>query len=258
MEIFERTFDNASIDYDKIRPIYIKEIYDDIFNYKQINSESHVLEIGMGTGKATQPILDTKCHFIGIEPGKHLADLAKKRFQKYENFSLYNCTLQDFVYSNESFDFIYAATAFHWITEEYGYKRVYKLLKNGGIFARFAYHAGIDKGRKVLTTEIQELYSKYMYKTTRSEEYCEDDARKIAEMANEYGFVDVKYKLYYLTKDFTANEYMALLRTYPDHMAIDKSNREKLFNGIYSAINRNGGILTVNYTMDLELARKPY
>ena len=51
---------------------------------------------------------------------------------------------------------------------------------------------------------------------------------------------------------------MNILRTYPDHMRIDKADRKNLFEGIYSAINNHGGIMTVHYTMDLELARKPY
>ena len=57
-----------------------------------------MLEIGMGTGKAAQPILDTHCHFVGIEPGENLAALAKERFRKYVNFSLYNQTLDHYGY----------------------------------------------------------------------------------------------------------------------------------------------------------------
>lgn len=68
---FEKTFDNAAIDYDKSRPMYVKEIYEDIYHYKPINQDSHVLEIGMGTGKATQSILDTHSRFVGIEPGEN-------------------------------------------------------------------------------------------------------------------------------------------------------------------------------------------
>lgn len=39
-------------------------------------------------------------------------------------------------------------------------------------------------------------------------------------------------------------------------MAIGETNRKKLFDGIHSAINNNGGVITLYYTMDLELARK--
>lgn len=258
MTTFEKTFEYASSDYDKSRPTYIKEIYEDIFHYKPINSDSHVLEIGLGTGKASRPILDTQCHFIGIEPGEQLSDLARKRYQAYANFSLFNQTLQEFVSSDKSFDLIYAATAFHWIPEEYGYNRVFNLLKPGGAFARFAYHAGADKGREAMTEEIQEIYSRYLHLKERPKEYTTEDAKKIAEIACQYGFSDTTYRLYSVTKDFTADEYMALLRTYPNHMKVGESDRKMLFKGIHSAINNHGGIITVYYAMDLELARKPY
>lgn len=170
---------------------------------------------------------------------------------------LFNQTLQDFASPDEAFDLIYAAAAFHWIPEEYGYNRVFNLIKPGGAFARFAYHAGVDKGREAMTEEIQKIYSKYLHPKKRSHEFGTDDARKIAEIACQYGFSDTVYRLYYVTKDFTADEYMALLRTYPDHMKVEESTRKKFFEGIHSAIKNHGGIITVYYTMDLELARKP-
>lgn len=133
---------------------------------------------------------------------------------------------------------------------------VYELLKDGGVFARFAYHAGQDKRRKVLTLEMQDIYKKYLNYKDEAKEYCEDEAKKLAQIAEKYGFVDTKYNLFYMTKDFTADEYMGLLKTYPDHMKIEKTIKEKLFNGIHTAINKNGGVITVYYTIDLEMARK--
>lgn len=253
---FERNFDNEAVNYEKSRPLYPQKIYDDIFDYQRIDSNSRVLEIGIGTGKAAKPILDTQCRFIGIEPGQHLADLAKNKFYRNKNFTIRNQMLQDFVCPEETFDLIYAATAFHWIPEEYGYPRVYQLLKSGGAFARFAYHAGPDKGRGALTDEIQALYRRYMRQEGPPIEFSGADAKKLADKALAYGFVDVKYMLYHTTKDFTADEYISLLRTYPNHMEIESTAREKLFDGIFHAIVDNGGTITVYYTMDLELARK--
>lgn len=253
---YERTFDNATTDYDESRPFYVDELYDDIFRYKSIDSSSKVLEIGIGTGKATLPILESSCQLTAIEPGERLAEFSKERFQGYRNFALYNQTLQEYKCPSETFDLIYAATSFHWIPEEYGYKRVYELLKKGGVFARFGYHAGKDKKRETLTAEIQEVYEKNMNVTGEPKEYCEEDAKELAEIAPKYGFVDTEYKLYHWTKDFSADEYMKLLRTYPNHMALEQANREKLFEGIHNAINRNGGEITIYYTMDLHLGRK--
>lgn len=253
---FERTFDNTAVGYDRSRPAYPEELYQDIFEYGKIGAKSNVLEIGLGTGKATEPILKTGCRLVGIEPGENLAGLAKEKFKNDRNFLLYTNTLQDYACPAEFFDFIYSATAFHWIPEEYGYKRVYELLRSGGVFARFAYHAGPDKERKMLTDEIQKLYALYLNATQSPKAFSEEDAVKIAEIAGRYGFIDLKYRLYELTKDFTADEYMELLRTYPNHMALEPCTREKLFKGIHSAINNHGGVISVYYTVDLELARK--
>lgn len=256
MEEFEKTFDHFAQAYDSSRPMYVTELFKDLFAYSAINSESHVLEIGMGTGKASEAILNSGCHLVGLEPGIHLAEVANKKFQKYPNLSIVNATFQDYECCNEYFDLIYAATAFHWIPEEYGYRRVYELLKHGGTFARFAYHAGADKKRKELTAQIQECYRKYTPWGDEAKEYSEEDAKKLAQIARKYGFTDIEHRMYYFTKDFTADEYMGLLRTYPDHMKIEEVNRRKLFQEIHCAIVRNGGVITVYYTMDLELARK--
>lgn len=256
MTDFERTFDDTAVGYDRSRPGYPEELYQDIFKYRKIDAQSNVLEIGLGTGKATKPFLETGCQLVGIEPGEKLASLAMEKFKNFRDFSLHTNTLQEYVCPPEAFDLIYSATAFHWIPEEYGYKRVYELLKPGGVFARFAYHAGPDKERKALADDIQKLYGEYMHATQAPKLFCEKDAEKLAEIASKYGFVDVKYSLYQITKDFTADEYTELLKTYPDHMKLEQSAREKLFKGIHSAINSHGGIITVYYTMDLELARK--
>lgn len=253
---FERTFDNSILDYENTRPTYVKELYDDIFKYKEINTDSNVLEIGIGTGIATLPILEKECQLAAVEPGENLTEFVREKYKNYGNFSLYNQTLQEYESPEGVFDFIYAATAFHWIPEEYGYKRVYELLKNGGAFARFAYHAGKDKSRESLASKMQEIYKTYMNANREPKEYSKEDAQSLAEIAGKYGFEDIDYKLYQLTKDFTADEYMKLLRTYPDHMSLEPMKREMLFHEIYNAINEYGGIITVYYTMDLQLARK--
>ena len=254
---FERTFDNTAENYDNVRPTYVSEIYEDIFTYKPINKNSNVLEIGMGSGKATSTFLESGCNMIGIEPGENLAKLALERYKNYANFTAVCTTFQEFDCSDASFDLIYAATAFHWIPEDFGYKRVFQLLKSGGVFARFAYHAVGDKTRKSLNEEIRALYAKYMDSSGKNKEFSEADAKNIADIANSYGFINTLYKLYETTKDFTADEYVKLLETYPDHMRLDINDRDKLFSGIHSAIDNNGGILTMHYLMDLELAAKP-
>ena len=49
---FEKTFDSAAEEYDKIRPSYLPAIYEDILQYQPLNADSNTLEIGIGSGIA--------------------------------------------------------------------------------------------------------------------------------------------------------------------------------------------------------------
>lgn len=51
----EWTFDTEAKRYEEMRPGYVSELYDDIFNYVSINEDSNVMEIGIGGGQATLP-----------------------------------------------------------------------------------------------------------------------------------------------------------------------------------------------------------
>ena len=214
---FEQTFDAAALDYDSSRPLYPAALYTDLLRHVPLTAQSCVLEIGLGTGKASEPILRTGCSLTGLEPGSNLAVLAAERLKGYANLSLLNCTLQDYAGEGAPFDLIYAATAFHWIPEEYGYRRVFKLLREGGSFARFAYHAGGDRSRPQLAQQIEGLYQQYMRKGDKPspppKEFGREDAEALAAVALRYGFVEPRSFLYQMTKDFSVEEYLALLRT---------------------------------------------
>lgn len=255
---FQRNFDDRAADYDAARPDYPADLYRDLLRYQPLGPGSRALEIGLGTGKASGPVLATGCRLVGLEPGESLLVLARERLGEPDNLALHGSTLQDFACGDGAFDLIYAATAFHWIPEEYGYKRVYGLLRPGGAFARFAYHAGPDRERHELTGEVYELYRRFM--RGGKGEYrplTRADGPRLLALPERYGFTETEFLLYEFTKDFTAGDYMGLLRTYPDHMALEPSDRQGLFDGIYDAIERHGGVMTVYYTVDMELARKP-
>lgn len=253
----ETTFNSVCTEYDKWRPHYVKELYDDIFDVKEINLSSNVLEVGIGTGQATLPILKTGCSLTAIELGDQLAEFSKHKFKDYDKFNVKNFAFQDFECPPNSFDLIFSATAFHWIPEDIGYTKVFDILKSGGVFARFANHPYKDKKRNNIHIEFENIYEKYMPGSLGRDEYSEENAKNIADIAYKYGFIDVSYRLYHRTRTFTADEYTSLLGTYSDHIAIEQRTRMKFFDEIREVINDNGGIITMYDTIDLQLARKP-
>ena len=249
-------FDSVYRTYDKVRPEYPYTMFEKIFEYKDITPGSRVFEIGIGTGKAVQPFIDLNCIVASVEPGKKMCNFLRKKYADYEDFSCYNMTFSKYMGMNETFDLIYSATALHHLPEEETYTKIYKLLKKGGALARFAYHAGEDTARPRLMFEIRQLYKEYMNSTDDYRGYTVSDAKQVSVIAPKYGFTDIHMEIFNFSKDYTADEYIKLLSTYPDHAEIEEEKRKDFFKKIKKAIKNHGGIITVEYMLDLHLARK--
>ena len=123
------SFNGAAETYDKMRPGYVPELYREIFRYRPVTTQSKVLEIGVGTGQATRPILETGCTLTAVEPGDKLAHTCEEKFRAYPNFSVENTTFEAFSPPEGSFDLIFAATSFHWVLTEVGYPKVLRLFE---------------------------------------------------------------------------------------------------------------------------------
>ena len=257
----EWTFDTVASTYEKLRPGYNGELYKMLFDYIPIDKSSDVVEIGIGGGQATLPVLKTGCKLTAVEYGEQFSALCRDKFKDYLDFNVITNKFENVDFENDAYDLVYSASAFHWIPEEIGYKNVFAMLKKGGVFARFANHPYRDKGNPALSAEIDEIYDNYYnkYHNKKRElltEYSEKQAADRSMIAENYGFTDIRYALFYRERVFTAKEYIKLLGTYSDHISIEETIRTKFFSAIEKAINEHGGTITIYDTMDLQLARK--
>lgn len=259
----EWTFDTVASTYEKLRPGYVEALYQRLFEYIPIDASSRVLEVGIGAGQATPPVLQTLCRLTAVEYGENFSQLCREKFKAYPNFSVITGKFEHQDYEPDAYDLVYSASAFHWVPEEIGYTKVFSMLRKGGAFARFANHPYRDKDNPALSEEIDKIYGQYYYKFHSSKkqetpkEFTWQEAKARAEIAQKYGFVDICWELFTRTRTFSPKEYVALLGTYSDHIAIEPTQRKEFFDRIEEAICDYGGKLTIYDTIDLQLARKP-
>lgn len=250
------TFNEDVLNYDKMRPTYVMELYENIIQFSNLDSNKNALEIGIGTGQATLPFLNTGCNLTAVELGENMAKFSKEKFAKFHNFDVINSDFESANLKKDDYDLIYSATAFHWIPQEVGYTKVFNLLKSGGVMALFWNH--VSRTDADLDFAIQEVYNKY--KSTNESlihKFSEEKCLEIAETIKKYGFVDVGYKLYYQTRLFDAPKYLSLLNTNSDHRARPEETRILIENELSNVINNFGGKIEKKDTIDLYLARKP-
>ena len=73
-----KVFDTIPEQFDRFRPRYCPALFEDLIAYAGIGPGKTVLELGPGTGQATDPILNTGCDYHAIELGEHLYQKMKE------------------------------------------------------------------------------------------------------------------------------------------------------------------------------------
>ena len=142
-----------------------------------------------------------------------------------------------------------------------GYPKVFSLLKEGGIFAQFANHPDPYIENPELGPELSRLYDKYFYSFCKNKKikfsgFTEEKAKVTTETAKKYGFQDCRYFLFRRIRTFSAKEYIGLLSTYSDHIALKEPIRTEFFSNIEEVINNHGGAIKIRDTLELQLSTK--
>jgi len=252
---FRKIFDQIPEQFDRFRPRYCDELFGDLIEYAQLRPGKSALEVGPGTGQATEPILKTGCSYLAVELGENFTAFMSNKFSDFANFSIINANFETHDFGNNRFDLLYAATAFHWIPEDIGYPKAYELLKSGGTFAIFTMRPDMRPGGgytdEPLYTKIQEVYAAYYHPEMENKWEVDSDARE------KYGFVHLERHEYRKTREYSADDYVSLLGTNSGHMTLQEPNKSKFFEGIRNVVMDAGNTITLHDKVILMLARKP-
>ncbi len=251
---FRTVFDSIPEQFEQWRPRYCDELFVDLIEYAKLDSGKTVLEVGPGTGQATEPILKTGCSYTAIELSEIFVTFMKEKFGYYNNFQIVNADFETCDFGNNRFDLVFSAAAFQWIPEKIGYPKAYEILKRGGAFAMFMMRPDIQPGGgytdEPLYSKIQEVYAKYFRPETEYKCKLDYDARE------KYGFIDLERREYRKTREYSADDYVSLISTHADHITLKEPYKEKFYSGIREVIFNSGNKITLYDKITMYLARK--
>lgn len=250
------TFNEDAQNYDTYRPTYPKELFLDIIQYSDISLGKNALEIGVGTGQATEPILNNGCNVKAIELGNNLAQYVKNKFRDYENFSVINEDFIEYPIEEEYFDLVYCATAFHWLPEKVAFEKVKNILKSNGTIALFWNHPFPNRQDDISNIASRKIYNKYRPTDKEIIEFNQNNCTKHINELDKYGFKDITCKLYHRKRTLTSEQYIGLLNTYSDHRALPTELKNSFERDMKASIDEIGGMINIYDTVDLYLARK--
>ena len=249
---FRKIFDTIPEEFDKYRPRYSPELFADLIKYAAIGEDKSVLEIGPGTGQATDPILSSGCDYNAIELGEHLYAKMCEKYGDRPNFHIVNDDFITHDFGEQKFDMIYSAATIQWIPEEIAFSKTFDLLKPGGTLAMMLVRGDYKTPNEELYNEIQQYYSEYY----KPETLYTHGSFKYTNAPN-YGYIDFEKREFYGQRVFTADEYVAYCGTHCDHLVIPEPYKTKLFEGLRNAVLAAGNRIVFSDTYILYLAKKP-
>ena len=244
-------FDLASDYYDKFRPSYPQELINCIITQTGIDANSKILEIGAGSGKATELFVNKGFNMYCIEPGENLAAVALKKLGSTNLVEYCTCRLEDWNEKKEYFDLAISAQAFHWVPKPIGFLKCASTLKSKGFIGLFwnlylTYNEPIDV----------ELSETGMF-LLQSEASCEERIKShIEEIKSSDCFNDAVVYRFPWSQRYTTDEYIGFMKTCNGYLGASKNDRQSAEVKVREIINRYGGFIVRQYLCVLFLARK--
>ncbi len=221
------TFNTAAMLYEDVRPGYPDELIQDVVGLSGLSDHSRILEVGCGTGKATQPFAERGYELVCLDIGADLIAVATEKLKKFPNVSFIEQTFEEWA-SDGEFDLIISATAFHWVDPKVRYLKASEVLKSRGFLAVFSnQHIRKDEG---FFAESQRLYDKYYAPLTTS------DPTHATNFPGVEAFQDPIKRVYPWSQTYSSEQYIKLLGTYSGHIALPEKNKRLLFEGIANLI----------------------
>lgn len=241
LKALRETFDTSAEWYDRARPDYPTELFEDLIAIAALRSEHRLLEVGCGTGKATRPLAERGFHLVALELGENLARVARRNLADYPNVEVVNSTFEEWESREAAFDLIYAATSWHWVDQTVRYSKAAHLLRPNGSLAFWSATHAFPQGFDPFFTEIQEVYNEIgeshdgdAWPPAPPEE-IEDDSEEIRATGL---FQEVVVRRYVWEFTYSAEEYIGLLETFSGHIAMAPEKRARLYEEIRQRIAR--------------------
>ncbi|WBO61917.1 class I SAM-dependent methyltransferase [Streptomyces camelliae] len=255
-----RTFDEDAELYDRARPGYPPELYDDLAELAGAVPGSRVLEVGCGTGQATVPLAGRGCRITAVEAGPGMAAVARRNLAGAAEVEVVTAEFESWPLPQEPFDVVVSATAFHWIDPAVRMARAADALRPGGALAvvRGQHVAG---GTEEFFSEVQRCYERFDPNTPpglRLPAAADvDNSDHAEEVARSGRFATTVFRRYERDLTYTTAEYLDLLRTFSGHRALPEAARNGLLDCIAALLDgRYGGRVTRRSLIELGVSQR--
>ncbi|MFH1780107.1 MAG: class I SAM-dependent methyltransferase [Candidatus Micrarchaeota archaeon] len=232
----KKSFGKISELYDEVRLDYPEELILDVIAMSNLSPKAKILEVGIGTGKATKAFAEKGYNLTALDVDKAQILVAKKNLLEFSSIEYVVCAFEDYLPRNK-FDLVFAAQTFHWIKPELRHKKVHVCLKIGGYLAVFS---NFPSATTKLEFEMRKLYAecpgfnKVDYATLNV----------LQEQLENSGFFEkVERRMYKRDIVYTREKYLGLVNSFSWISTLPELKKELLFEKVNELLGDNVSLL---------------
>jgi SAM-dependent methyltransferase len=251
------TFDRAPELYDRGRPPYPAEIFDDLAALAHLPAGAAVVEIGCGPGRASRMLAAKGCRLTCLELGPRMAEVARRNLAAYPDARVITSSFEAWDAAGARFDMVFAASSWHWLDLDTRYAKAAQLLRARGALAMLgashAYPPGFDPFFAEIRRCYEELGEARSAWPPPPPEQIPDRSEEI-EASGLFAVVAVKRYLW--AADYTADGYIDELSTHSGYALWPQEKRDRLHAEIRRLIGlRPAGRIRKHYLSVLTVCR---
>ena len=254
------TFNRAAALYHQARPRYPEELFDALVAAGGLKPGDRLLEVGCGTGIATLSLAERGFRLTCVEIGADLVQEARRNLADHANVCVEHGGMEDWTPTADApFHLVFATTAWKWVEPAVRYQRAWELLRPGGHLAFWSATHVFPDGGDSFFEEIQEVYDEIGEGTPSGvvRPRPGDLSTDVDQIEASGLFRPVLVREFDWEIDYDAGQYLRLLDTFSNHIAMQPSQRERLYSEIRKRLaERPGGKLQRGWGAVLHVAQR--
>jgi SAM-dependent methyltransferase len=245
--------------YDRARPSYPAAAIDALLEYGGLAAGARIVEVGAGTGKATELLAARGLHVVGVEPSAEMAALARVKLADWPGVTIVGRTFEAWE-PPERYAAVVSFNAWHWVAGDVRYAKVRAALAPGGTLAaiwafpdweRCPARASLSRAYRTAGVDLPADFP--MHPDSEPTRLAGDWAAEIAASA---GFGEDEIRTFPWPQSYTSAAYVDLLQTHQDHILLADRDRAVLLDAVRRAIDDAGGTLELPLVTYVCLARR--
>lgn len=127
-----KSFETIGPEYHRLRPGYPDEAVDWMLFHDQGRTPQRVLDLGAGTGKLTDSLVERGLEVVAVEPSEQMLAVLTERLPQVE---VHQASAESLPLPDHSIDAVVVGQAWHWMDPKIAGAEVARVLRPGGTLA---------------------------------------------------------------------------------------------------------------------------